>query len=195
MVNLQILKTMKQKFRNNLILLTLFLTPIVLLFTTKIKVTEKERFNYFFESFFKLAPIAFIVNSAFNWHNEHEAFLYGLYVVLFINAVLGILTHKKLKTTDIGEFALSTLITIVVVFGVYFSLDQLNNSIPEGFLSVGFSSSVQILTLLFPIAKIMRNSFILTNGKFPPEFFIEKLYNYERDGNIKSFLEILKKEE
>lgn len=186
---------MKQKFKYNLILFTLFFTPIVLLFTTKIKVSEKERMSYFFESFFKLAPIAFIVNSAFNWHNEHETFLYGLYVILFINAVFGVLTHRKLKTSDIGEFAFSTLITIVVVFGVYFSLDQMNNSIPDGFLSVGFSSSVQILTLLFPIAKIMRNGFILTNGKFPPEFLIEKLYNYERDGNIKSFLEILKKEE
>lgn len=183
------------KVKKWLIYLTLFFTPIILLFTTKIKLTEKERIGFFIESFFKLAPIAFIVNSAFNWHNEHEAFLYGLYVILFINAVIGILTHRKLKTLDVGEFALSTLITIVVVFGVYFSLDQMNNSIPDGLLSVGFSSSVQILTLLFPIAKIMRNSFILTNGKFPPEFLIEKLYNYERDGNIKSFLEILKKEE
>lgn len=186
---------MKQKLKYYFILLTLFFTPIVLLFTTKIKLTEKERFGFFITSFFKLAPIAFIVNSAFNWHDEHEAFLYGLYGILFINAVLGILTHKKLKTLDIGEFSLSTLITIVVVFGVYFSLDQLSNSIPDGFISNGFSSSVQILTLLFPIAKIMRNSYILTNGKFPPEFLIEKLYNYERDGNIKTFLEILKKEE
>lgn len=178
-----------------LVYITLFFTPIILLFATKIKLTEKERIGFFIESFFKLAPIAFIVNSAFNWHNEHEAFLYGLYVILFINAVIGVLTHRKLKTLDIGEFAKSTLITVVVVFGVYFSLDQMNNSIPDGLLSVGFSSSVQILTLLFPIAKIMRNSFILTNGKFPPEFLIQKLYNYERDGNIKSFLEILKKEE
>lgn len=186
---------MNKKLKYYLILFTLLFTPMVLLFTTKIKVTEKERIWYFMESFIRLAPIAFIVNSAFNWHNEHEAFLYGLYVILFINAVIGVLTHRKLKTLDVGEFALSTLITIVVVFGVYFSLDQMNNSIPDGFISVGFSSSVQILTLLFPIAKIMRNSFILTNGKFPPEFLIEKLYNYERDGNIKSFLEILKKEE
>ena len=178
-----------------LVYITLFFTPIILLFTTKIKLTEKERIGFFIESFFKLAPIAFIVNSAFNWHNEHQVFLKGLYVILFINAVFGVLTHRKLKTLDIGEFAKSTLITVVVVFGVYFSLDQMNNSIPDGLLSVGFSSSVQILTLLFPIAKIMRNSFILTNGKFPPEFLIQKLYNYERDGNIKSFLEILKKEE
>lgn len=186
---------MKQKIKHKLILFTLFFTPIVLLFTTNIKLTEKERFGYFIESFFKLAPIAFLINSVFNWHDEHQVFLKGLYVILFINAVFGVLTHRKLKTLDIGEFAKSTLITIVVVFGVYFSLDQMNNSIPDGLLSVGFSSSVQILTLLFPIAKIMRNSFILTNGKFPPEFLIEKLYNYERDGNIKSFLEILKKEE
>lgn len=178
-----------------LVYITLFFTPIILLFTTKIKLTEKERIGFFIESFFKLAPIAFIVNSAFNWHDEHQVFLKGLYVILFINAAFGVLTHRKLKTLDIGEFAKSTLITVVVVFGVYFSLDQMNNSIPDGLLSVGFSSSVQILTLLFPIAKIMRNSFILTNGKFPPEFLIQKLYNYERDGNIKSFLEILKKEE
>ncbi|MGV0847455.1 hypothetical protein ACTS9T_12920 [Empedobacter falsenii] len=183
------------KIKKWLIYLTLFFTPIILLFTSKIKLTEKERIGFFIESFFKLAPIAFIVNSAFNWHNEHEAFLYGLYGVLFVNAIFGICTHAKLKTLDIGEFAKSTLITIVVVSGVYFSLDRVNNSIPEGFLSIAFTSSVQILTLMFPLAKILRNGYILTNGKFPPEFLIEKLYNYERDGNIKSFLEILKKEE
>ena len=191
---------MKQKlfttrFKRYLAYLTLFLTPIILLFTTKIKLTEKERFEFFISSFFKLTPIAFLINSAFNWHAENESFLYGLYAVLFINAFIGVLTHRKLKSFDIGEFFKSTLITVVVVFGVYFSLDQIENSIPDGFLSVAFTSSIQIITLLYPIAKIMRNSFILTNGKFPPEFLIEKLYNYERDGNIKEFLEIIKKEE
>ncbi|SHL02010.1 hypothetical protein SAMN05443634_105147 [Chishuiella changwenlii] len=191
---------MKQKlfttrFKRCLAYLTLFLTPIILLFTNKIKLTEKERFEFFISSFFKLTPIAFLINSAFNWHAENESFLYGLYAVMFINAFIGVLTHRKLKSFDIGEFFKSTLITVVVVFGVYFSLDQIDNSIPDGFLSVAFTSSIQIITLLYPIAKIMRNSFILTNGKFPPEFLIEKLYNYERDGNIKEFLEIIKKEE
>lgn len=187
-------KNYTSKLKRWLAYITLFFTPIILLFTTKIKLTEKERLEYFISSLFKFTPIAFLINSAFNWHNKHQSFLYGLYGVLFANALFGVLTHLKLNTFDVGEFFKSTLVTVIVVFGVYFSLDQIDESIPEGFLSVAFTSSIQIITLLYPIAKIMRNGFILTNGKFPPEFLIQKLYNYERDGNIKEFLEIIKKD-
>ena len=175
--------------------IALWLTPAILLFSTNISLNYEERFMFFLKSMMKIAPIFFLVNIIIGWHDEHSFFLNGLYCVLFINAVVGAMTHNKLGTFDLGEFFKSTLITIAVIFSVYFSLDVLGKSIPEGFIEVGFSSSVQMMTLLFPISKILRNSFVLTNGKFPPEILIEKLYNYEKDGNLKNFLEFLNKKD
>lgn len=33
--------------------------------------------------------------------------------------------------------------------------------------------------------------FILTNGKFPPEYLIKLFYTYEKNGRLKDFLEFL----
>ena len=183
------------KLKNKLTRIALWLTPAILLFSTQLPINYEERIFFFFKALLKFAPIFFLVNIIIGWHHEHSFFLNGLYAVLLVNALVGIFTHIKLETFDLGEFFKSTLVTIAVIFSVYFSLDVLGNSIPDGFLEIGFASSVQMMTLLFPISKILRNSFVLTNGKFPPSVLIEKLYNYEKDGNLKNFLEFLNKNE
>ncbi|WP_027381881.1 hypothetical protein [Epilithonimonas caeni] len=180
---------MRTKLKYIITRIALWLTPVILLFAHRIPLTYEDRFRYFYKGFFKITPIIFIVNLLVGWHNEHLIFLKSLYGVLVINAGIGIWAHIKLGTFDIGEFFKSTLITIAVIFAVYFSLDKLGESIPEGFLEIGFASTVQVMTLLFPISKIARNGFILTNGGFPPEFLIKALYNYQKDGNLKAFLE------
>lgn len=182
---------MKNKLKYILLRVALWLTPVVLLSVYRMPLSIEERGKYFIKGFLKLLPITFFINIVLAWHSEHEIFLNSLYGILLVNATVGIITHFKLNTFDIGEFFKSTLITIAVIFAVYFSLDKLGNSIPEGFIEISFTSSVQVMTLLFPISKIVRNSFILSNGKFPPQFLIEKLYNYERDGNLRSFLDFI----
>ena len=172
---------MKAKLRFYITRLALWLTPVILLFSHRIPLSYEDRFKYFFKGFFKITPIIFVVNVVLGWHNEHIVFLKSLYGVLFVNAFIGIWAHCKLGTFDIGEFFKSTLITIAVIFAVYFSLDKLGQSIPEGFLEIGFASTVQVMTLLFPISKIARNGFILTNGGFTTEFLIKALYNYQKD--------------
>lgn len=182
---------MKKSIRYYITRIALWLTPVILLFSHRIPLSYEDRLMLFLKSIAKLAPFVFLANIIIGWHDEHALFLSGLYGILLINAVIGIFTHIKLKTFDIGDFFKSTLITIAVIFAVYYSLDKMGNSIPEGFLEMGFASTVQIMTLLFPISKILRNSFILTNGTFPPLFLMQKLYNYEKDGNLKNFLDFL----
>lgn len=181
----------KQNLKKIITRIALFSTPAILLFTLKIPLNFSERIVLFLKSFLKIAPTYFIIKIIIGWHQDHAFFLNGLYCVLLLNAIVGALTHLKLGTFDLGEFFKSTLITIAVIFSVYFSLDVLGKSIPEGFIEVGFASSVQMMTLLFPISKILRNSFVLSNGSFPPMVLIQKLYNYEKDGNLKNFLEFL----
>ena len=49
--------------------------------------------------------------------------------------------------------------------------------------------SVQLMTLFYPVSKIVKNVFVLTRGKYPPQFVMKALYNYEREGKLKDFFD------
>lgn len=44
---------------------------------------------------------------------------------------------------------------------------------------------------MYPASKFITSMFILTNGKFPPEYLIKLFYTYEKNGRLKDFLEFL----
>jgi len=54
-----------------------------------------------------------------------------------------------------------------------------------------FKNTVEIITIFYPTSKVLENTFILTNGKYPPEFLIKALYNYRKDGKLKDFFDAL----
>ena len=52
-----------------------------------------------------------------------------------------------------------------------------------------FKMSVQLMTLFYPVSKIVKNVFVLTKGKYPPQFVMKALYNYEKEGKLKDFFD------
>lgn len=46
-----------------------------------------------------------------------------------------------------------------------------------------------MISLLYPVKDIVKNVFVLSKGKFPPEFFMRTLYNYEKSGKLREFYE------
>ena len=52
-----------------------------------------------------------------------------------------------------------------------------------------FAISIQIMTLMYPVSSIAKNAFVLSDGRFPPKFFMRALYNYEKSGKLKPFFE------
>ena len=46
-----------------------------------------------------------------------------------------------------------------------------------------------MISLLYPVKDIAKNLFVLSNGKFPPEFFMKALYKYEKSGKLREFYE------
>ena len=62
---------------------------------------------------------------------------------------------------------------------------KLRITIGDNFISEGFGTIIQISTLLYPTSKALKNLFILSNNQFPPAFIMERLYNFEKTGNLK----------
>ena len=50
-----------------------------------------------------------------------------------------------------------------------------------------FRVTIQIITLLYPTSKVLKNVYIITDGKYPPEFLMNKLYNFEKNGDLNGF--------
>jgi hypothetical protein len=41
---------------------------------------------------------------------------------------------------------------------------------------------------IFPASKILKNIYILSNKQYPPSFIMDKIYKFEKDGNVTDLL-------
>ena len=82
---------------------------------------------------------------------------------------------------------------VFIIVAVFISLSLLSIPLDESEMGKIFKRVVQLTTLLYPVSKILKNAFILTNGKYPPQFIMKALYNYEREGKLKDFFDEINK--
>jgi hypothetical protein len=57
-----------------------------------------------------------------------------------------------------------------------------------------FKILIQVVTLLYPVSKVLKNIYILSNKQFPPAFIMDKIYNFEKNGDLKDLFDTDKKE-
>ena len=169
--------------------IAIWATPIVLLFYFDEKIHLRDRVYYFFIAFFKSIPLLMLYSYFSIWKDKNEFFYAGICTALLINALVGGVYHFKTGTFDIKEFLVKNTEMVFIIVAVYISLSLLNIPLDESEMGKIFKSVVQLTTLLYPVSKILKNAFILTNGKFPPQFIMKALYNYEREGKLKDFFD------
>ena len=97
--------------------------------------------------------------------------------------------HFKTGTFDIKDFLVGNTMMIFVISVSYISLAILSIPLDESGIGKMFKMSVQLMTLFFPVSKIVKNVFVLTKGKYPPQFVMKALYNYEKEGKLKDFFD------
>ena len=78
--------------------------------------------------------------------------------------------------------------TFIVIIG-YVMLEMLRYTAGDNLAGEIFRILIQISTLLFPISKVLKNIFILSKGKYPPKFFMQRLYNFEKTGDLKDLFD------
>lgn len=164
-------------------------TPIVLLFYFDDKIHIRDRVYYFFIAFFKSIPLLMLYSYFTVWKEKNELFFVGISFILFLNMVVGATYHAKAGSFDIKQFLYGNISVMLVISVVYISLSVLSIPLNESEMGKMFQSVLQFMTLMYPVSKIVKNIFVLTGGKYPPQFVMKALYNYEREGKLKDFFD------
>lgn len=148
-----------------------------------------ERIRFYIIACAQFAPIAFFLNLMKWWFYENQQFANFMLLVLFINMIVGVVFHIKNGTFKFKVFLLQNALMIFVCACVYTSLETIRYTAGENIVGDLFRATIQIMTLGYPISKIAKNIFILTNGQFPAEWLMRKLYSFEKHGDLKKFFE------
>lgn len=167
--------------------IAIWCTPLVLLFYFDDKIHLRDRVYYFFIAFFKSIPLLMLYSYFSTWRGNNEFFFAGICFALFLNALVGGVYHFKTGTFNIKDFLMGNTMMIFVISVSYISLAILSIPLDESGIGKIFKMSVQLMTLFYPVSKIVKNVFVLTRGKYPPQFVMKALYNYEREGKLKDF--------
>lgn len=122
------------------------------------------------------------------WFQTNKQFATFVLTAIVINAGLGMWKHMKHKTFRWEIFFKKTGLMVAIVILSYVLLEMLVNTAGNNYITDGFKVMIQVSTLFYPSSKALKNIFILSSGEYPPKWLMEKVYNFESDGNLSSFL-------
>lgn len=159
------------------------------------KPTFLEKTHYFINIILTCAPIAYLLNGLNFWFTTNQKFASFILVCLFANMIIGCIYHHKMGTFSWERFFKRNILMWINLIIVYLMLEILRQTAGDNLLGEGFRILIQVTTLLYPISKVLKNVYILSNKQFPPEFIMEKIYNFEKNGNLKDLLDTDKNEE
>lgn len=158
-----------------------------IILSTDNNVSLVDKLTYIKNVLITFTPIAFAM-SWFNWWFEkNEQFGEFLIIALSMNIIVGMIIHLKNKTFSWLEFFKKNTTMIFACVSTYIVLEILRYTIGDNIIAEVFKTTIQVMTLLFPISKVIKNIYLLTNKTFPPEFFMNRLYNLEKNGNLEDF--------
>lgn len=146
-----------------------------------------DRIKYLFEALIKLAPIAFALNLINWWFTENQQFGTFMCVAMLVNMGVGVWIHFLKGTFCFKPFIFKNLEMCFVVVVVYMMLEMLRYTAGDNLAGEIFRILIQTTTLLYPTSKVLKNVFIITKGKYPPKFIMDRLYNFEKNGDLKDF--------
>lgn len=147
----------------------------------------KERWDYFLTCLFSFYPIVFVLEQFNWWVSDNKQFGQFMCIALIINMAVGARFHLKFKTFTWKDFFQKNGEMIFYVSAMYVLLEMLRYTAGDNIVGETFRIFIQISTLLYPTSKVAKNLFILTNGKIPTHIIMEKLYDFEKNGDLKQF--------
>jgi len=169
------------------------LCRIVLLADNRPSFTDK--IAYLFQVIGTFAPIAYLLDGLNFWFKNNQQFSSFILICLLMNMIVGALFHTKMKSFDWIELFKKNILMWSVLIIVYAMLEMLRLTAGDNFIGEGFKILIQVSTLLYPVSKVLKNIYILSNKQFPPAFIMDKIYNFEKEGNLQDLFNIDKKEE
>jgi len=143
-----------------------------------------EKLAYYGKLLATVGPIVAMTQAFETWFVSNQIFIGLVLVALIINMIIGGAYHYKLHTFNHWEMARSNIKMMAGVYALYILLEMLRSVAEDNIVSETFKALVQLTTLLWPVSKSLKNLYIIYDKKFPPAFIMERLYNFEKTGNI-----------
>lgn len=143
-----------------------------------------DRVKYLWTCFIHFAPVAFFLDLVNWWFTENQQFGTFMCIALVINMGVGAWVHVRNKTFCFKDFFKKNFEMCIVVIIGYVMLEMLRYTAGDNVAGELFRVSIQVMTLLYPTSKVLKNIFIISNGRYPPEFIMKKLYNFEKNGDL-----------
>lgn len=165
-----------------------------LMLLTEPCVKMSDRVDYYFSIFIRIAPVAFALNLVNWWFSENQQFGQFMIIALLVNMVVGGVYHYKNDTFSWPSFWKRNAFMIFIVSVVYIMLEMLRYTAGDNLVGEVFKITIQITTLLYPTSKVFKNVYIMSNGKYPPEWLMKKMYNFEKNGDLAAFFDKKDKE-
>ena len=149
-----------------------------------------ERVISFFRALFSLPLIAFFLAIATHWYVNNQLFVIFIIIAIVGNIGFGGWMHWKNGSFNMGVFLNKTGTMLLSIMVVYFALEMVITLGGENAVTTGFRLALQVSTLLYPIGKICKNGFILSKGEYPPKWIMQKIYNFQENGDLKKFMNV-----
>ncbi|MGZ9736552.1 hypothetical protein [Flavobacterium sp. GNP002] len=156
--------------------------------------TFTDKISYFFQVLATFAPIAYLLDGLNFWFKTNQQFSSFILICLVINMIVGAIFHNKMGTFNWVEMFKKNVLMWVVLIVVHALLEMLRLTAGNNFVGEGFKIMIQVMTLLYPVSKALKNIYILSNKQFPPAFIMDKIYNFEKTGDLKDLFDTDKTE-
>lgn len=153
-----------------------------------------EKITYCFNIIITFAPVAYFLDVFNLWFQTNHQFSSFLILCVVGNMGVGARFHYKMGTFSWIDFWKKNSEMFLVLVVVYAFLEMLRVTTGNNLVGEGFKILIQVMTLFYPISKALKNIYILTNKRYPPTFIMDKMYNFEKTGNLKDLLDTDNKE-
>lgn len=179
----------KEFFKRQWIKIGILIAPLILFFANINVVKWQDKTRYFVDVVIKSTPFLFVYTLWSQWYDNNRVFALSISSALLLDLIVGIRYHWKRGTFNIGIMLRKEIEMLFVVVSVYILLRVLANPLLDSFAGSIFVGTIEFISVLYPVSKALKNIFIITDGKHPPKFVIQALYNYEKEGKLKDFFD------
>lgn len=148
-----------------------------------------EKIKIFISFALGITPIAYLANLIGWWVQDNARFAEFMCIALLINMIVGAWMHCREKSFQFNLFLIKNIEMVGVIIIVYIMLDMLRYTAGDNLAGELFRILIQVTTLLYPTSKVLKNVFIITDGRYPPEYIMKRLFNFEKNGDLKKLFE------
>jgi hypothetical protein len=151
-----------------------------------------DKIQYLAKLLMTFTPIVWVLDTLNLWIDNNQLFFKILVWTIVVNIVSGARVHKINGTFKFKTLLWKNIEMCFIILLTYPILEGINKLTGDNIAGNVFQWVIQISTILYPGSKAIKNIYIWSNGRYPPKWIIERIYNFEKTGNIDSIVKGIK---